>query len=47
MKNHWETVSIRYPLYDPLHDHPEQYLLVSTTRPETMLGDAAVAIHPR
>jgi valyl-tRNA synthetase len=38
--------TIRYPLYDPLHDHPEQYLLVSTTRPETMLGDAAVAIHP-
>ena len=33
---------IRYPLAD----NPEQYLTVATTRPETMLGDTAVAIHP-
>ncbi|XOV90287.1 MAG: valine--tRNA ligase [Pseudomonadota bacterium] len=33
---------IRYPLAD----NPEEYLVVATTRPETMLGDAAVAVHP-
>ena len=33
---------IRYPL---LHD-PSQALVVATTRPETMLGDTAVAVHP-
>ncbi|MGQ0809761.1 MAG: valine--tRNA ligase [Nitrospiraceae bacterium] len=34
--------TIRYPL---AHD-ASQYLLVATTRPETMLGDTAVAVHP-
>ena len=33
--------SIRYPLVDG-SDH----VVVATTRPETMLGDTAVAIHP-
>ncbi|MFZ5861623.1 MAG: valine--tRNA ligase [Nitrospirota bacterium] len=33
---------IRYPL---AHD-PSQSLTVATTRPETMLGDTAVAVHP-
>ena len=32
---------IRYPL-----EEGEGYLVVATTRPETMLGDVAVAIHP-
>jgi valyl-tRNA synthetase len=32
---------IRYPLADG-----SGYLVVATTRPETMLGDAAVAVHP-
>ncbi len=31
----------RYPLADG-----EQWLVVATTRPETMLGDTAVAVHP-
>jgi len=31
----------RYPITDS-----EQYVVVATTRPETMLGDTAVAIHP-
>jgi valyl-tRNA synthetase len=39
---------LRYPLegatYDP--DDPSTYLTVGTTRPETMLGDTAVAVHP-
>ncbi len=33
---------IRYPLADD----PLQALVVATTRPETMLGDTAVAVHP-
>ena len=37
-----------YPLdgvsYDA--DNPDTYLTVATTRPETMLGDTAVAVHP-
>ena len=33
---------IRYPLVDD----PSRHLIVATTRPETMLGDAAVAVHP-
>ncbi|MFK7872892.1 MAG: valine--tRNA ligase [Oligoflexales bacterium] len=30
----------------PLVDDEERYLIVATTRPETMLGDTAVAVHP-
>ena len=30
----------------PLVDNPGQFLVVATTRPETMLGDTAVAVHP-
>ena len=33
---------IRYPLADD----PSRHVIVATTRPETMLGDAAVAVHP-
>lgn len=32
---------LRYPLKDS-----EEFLVVATTRPETMLGDTAVAVHP-
>jgi valyl-tRNA synthetase len=39
---------LRYPLegktFNP--DDPSTYLVVATTRPETMLGDTAVAVHP-
>ncbi|MEE8305801.1 MAG: class I tRNA ligase family protein, partial [Gammaproteobacteria bacterium] len=31
----------------PLEDAPDQHLVVATTRPETMLGDTAVAVHPQ
>src|SRR5690606_24119970 len=27
-------------------DDPSRYIVVATTRPETMLGDTAVAVHP-
>ncbi|MFO0795430.1 MAG: valine--tRNA ligase, partial [Candidatus Brocadiaceae bacterium] len=31
----------------PFRDAPHLYLVVATTRPETMLGDVAVAVNPR
>ncbi len=34
---------IRYPLSDDI----KRYITVATTRPETMLGDTAVAVHPK
>ena len=30
----------------PLADDPSRFIVVATTRPETMLGDTAVAVHP-
>ena len=36
---------IRYPLRDSPEGGPE-WVVVATTRPETMLGDVAVAVHP-
>jgi valyl-tRNA synthetase len=39
---------LRYPIegktFDP--NDPTTYIVVATTRPETMLGDTAVAVHP-
>ncbi len=34
---------IRYPIED---DARARFITVATTRPETMLGDTAVAVHP-
>jgi len=43
-KSHlWE---IRYPVIDGDGKDTGEFLPVATTRPETMLGDVAVAIHP-
>ena len=36
---------LRYPVIDPARGEPE-FVVVATTRPETMLGDTAVACHP-
>ena len=36
---------LRYPVIDPEEGEPE-HVVVATTRPETMLGDTAVACHP-
>ncbi|MDD7543821.1 MAG: valine--tRNA ligase [Peptoniphilaceae bacterium] len=33
---------IRYPF----KDHPDRFVTIATTRPETLLGDLAVAVHP-
>ena len=47
-----QMTSIKYPLEEALrHKGTEalrdgDYLVVATTRPETMLGDTAVAVHP-
>jgi valyl-tRNA synthetase len=30
----------------PLADDPKRFIVVATTRPETMLGDSGVAVHP-
>jgi valyl-tRNA synthetase len=35
----------RYPVIDPNPNEPK-HVIVATTRPETMLGDTAVAVHP-
>jgi valyl-tRNA synthetase len=39
----WE---IRYPILDAACNHSGEFITVATTRPETMLGDTAVAVHP-
>lgn len=31
----------------PLADNPDEHIMVATTRPETMLGDTAVAVNPK
>lgn len=36
---------MNYPVVDPREGEPE-FVQVATTRPETMLGDVAVAVHP-
>jgi valyl-tRNA synthetase len=35
-----------YHIQYPLEDDPNSYVTVATTRPETMLGDTGVAVHP-
>src|SRR5262249_8221212 len=36
----------RYPLLERVAGYAADHIVVATTRPETMLGDTAVAIHP-
>ena len=38
--------SIRYNVIDPQPGEPD-HIVVATTRPETLLGDSAVAVHPK
>ncbi|MFA5156055.1 MAG: valine--tRNA ligase [Candidatus Omnitrophota bacterium] len=44
---HHELAGNLYYLRYPLKDNPEQFIIVATTRPETMLGDTAVAVNPK
>ncbi len=43
---HKETKGHLYHIKYQIADAPDTYLTVATTRPETLLGDAAVAVHP-
>jgi valyl-tRNA synthetase len=43
---HEDTKGILYSIEYPLEHDPTIRLTVATTRPETMLGDTAVAVHP-
>ncbi|MGP0058552.1 MAG: valine--tRNA ligase [Beijerinckiaceae bacterium] len=36
----------KYPIVDGAGELTGEYIVVATTRPETMLGDTAVAVHP-
>lgn len=36
-----------YYLKYPFRDNPDEFIVVATTRPETMLGDTAVAVNPK
>jgi len=38
---------IKYPIQKITNSKLQKYITVATTRPETMLGDTAVAIHPQ
>ena len=41
-----ETKGHLWHLRYPIEDGPGEFIVVATTRPETMLGDTAVAVHP-
>ncbi len=45
VENHEVKASLWYLRY-PISDLPGRFVTVATTRPETMLGDTAVAVHP-
>ncbi|MCM8801184.1 MAG: valine--tRNA ligase [Candidatus Omnitrophica bacterium] len=43
---HKEIEGSLYYIRYPFKEHPDSFIVVATTRPETMLGDTAVAVHP-
>jgi valyl-tRNA synthetase len=45
VENHEIRGSLWYLRY-PIQGEPGRFIVVATTRPETMLGDTAVAVHP-
>jgi len=44
---HKELKGALYHLRYPFKDNPKKFVVVATTRPETMLGDTAVAVNPK
>jgi len=44
---HHELQGNLYYLKYPFTDNPDDFIVVATTRPETMLGDTAVAVNPK
>ena len=45
--SHQDLAGHLYYLKYPLKDNPQEFITVATTRPETMLGDTAVAVNPK
>lgn len=45
--SHVELSGNLYYLKYPFQDNPREFITVATTRPETMLGDTAVAVNPK
>ncbi len=43
---HKEIPGHLYHIKYPFKENPDEYMVIATTRPETMLGDVAVAVHP-
>jgi valyl-tRNA synthetase len=43
---HEEVLGSLWEIRYPVAGSPDEYLTIATTRPETMLGDVAVAVHP-
>ena len=43
---HEEHEGHLWHIHYPFKDNPKEHVTVATTRPETMLGDTAVAVHP-
>jgi valyl-tRNA synthetase len=37
---------VRYPLLDDAHNETGEYITIVTTRPETIVADTAIAVHP-
>ncbi len=44
---HHDLQGSLYYLKYPFKDNPDKFITVATTRPETMLGDTAVAVNPK
>ncbi len=44
---HQEKNGKLYHIRYPLKNNPQEFIVVATTRPETMLGDTAVAVNPK
>jgi valyl-tRNA synthetase len=44
---HEEVAGKLYQIRYPVSGNPKEFITVATTRPETMLGDTAVAVNPR
>ncbi len=42
-----EEIGKLWYLKYPFKDNPEKYIVVATTRPETMLGDTGIAVNPK
>ena len=45
--DHLDSEGFLWHIKYPVKDEPGQFVIVATTRPETMLGDTAVAVNPK